>query len=100
MSGADQLPLPLGTPPRLHSAYVVAFGRAAVCRLDGSAGPLIARLPASPFPSDTDPCPCEHRARCVAAVGLGPDGRPVPDGCESAEGWRAAERAYAEVAGP
>lgn len=85
----SQLTLPLG--PHLRSVLVVAFGRRVVCRANGSAGAARLDLPIESYPPRQEPCrDCEHRERPECAV---------VEGCPEAEGWRAAQAAYAAAVG-
>ena len=98
--GQRCLDLDLAVRATLHSSICLMYGRGGTYRLDGTRGPLIwSHLDRRPVPPCGDPCaPCEHRRRCIQQVGVGEDGRPVPVGCPTAEGWRAAEVAYRELA--
>lgn len=78
----------------LRTSTVVGFGRKAVCRFNGDAGPRMVDMPATQCPPDADPCPgCKHRTKCHTDE----NGRPDPFGCPTASAWRAAERAYAAL---
>ena len=81
----------------LRKAIVVGYGTTAIVRLEGDCGVVKGVLAVEHMPPAEDPClECAHLAACVAACGTFPNGRPNPNGCQIAEGWRAAERLYAE----
>lgn len=98
MSAVLELPF-AGTTPTLRTVHVVALGRTIVCAADGSAGPRELVLEDTrAYPPRVHPCPgCSFVERCRSATEerTEADGWPESKGCPTAEGWRAAERAYA-----